>query len=123
MSMLLALTLPRSMNIQSQEPSGGFIEPSTPALCLCDALQNPWAPTQLWDLGSRTPARKGRRVCIGEDVAMVPSTCDTGMPKGAESFWGGGKRWCLSPPPSGPSAVRAHSAVGFCQCLFCLFPK
>ena len=59
MSMLLTLTLPKSMSIQSQEPSDGFLEPSTLALCVCDALQNPLAPTLVWDLGSRTPARKG----------------------------------------------------------------
>lgn len=47
MSMLLTLTLPKSMNIQSQEPSDGFTEPSTLALCVCDALQNSLAPTQV----------------------------------------------------------------------------
>lgn len=59
MSVLLTLTFPKSMNIQSLEPSAGFTEPSTLTLCVCDALRNSWAPTQVWDLGSRTPARKG----------------------------------------------------------------
>jgi len=39
MSMLLTLTLPKSMNIQSLEPSDGFIKPNTLALHVCDALQ------------------------------------------------------------------------------------
>lgn len=53
---------------------------------------------------------------------MVPGTRDIGMQKGAGSFRGG-KRWCLSLPPSGPSTVRAPTAVGFCQCFFCFVSK
>lgn len=70
-SMLLTLTLPKSMNIQSLEPGDAFIERSIPALCVCDALQNTGSNPGVGFV-QRTPARKGGGSVLGRTWRWSP---------------------------------------------------
>lgn len=104
MSVLLILTLLRSVNILSQERGDGFPEPSTQPCVSLLLGRSLWLQPRgrVWTAGHLLGKAGGS---VLERMETVPGPGDIGRQKGAGWFWGA----------RGSASAWVRTAAGFCQ--------